>query len=284
MASARASKQRNGALAANSTAAATCFSAYCKDFLAHQKSRVGQIVFSCDASAKRACRHAARPATAVACRSAKIWPTNSEWSPQSCRAAILAAIVALAWANTGVSPAYSYSRLDAFDRPAGEMTDQGFLPARQNIDAEMAGLQQGSVHARFRGDRDHAQRRIERARHERIGSHAANFAAHLRGDHRNAGDERGHDPAERCSVTAPSRPEWRCHNCHCRMIRSGVGRSKDTRPLATSSASAYFDELLVDVFRQRRQGAFIDGLDLAGVAVAISGETVRCASTRRGSI
>ena len=32
--------------------------------------------------------------------------------------------------------------LDSLDRPAGEVTDQGFLSARQNVHAEMAGFQE----------------------------------------------------------------------------------------------------------------------------------------------
>ena len=47
-------------------------------------------------------------------------------------------------------------RMDVFNRPPGEVTDQGFLAARQNIHAEMAGLDEKAVHARFLGDADHA--------------------------------------------------------------------------------------------------------------------------------
>ena len=47
-------------------------------------------------------------------------------------------------------------RMDIFNRPSGEVTDQRFLAARQNIHAEVAGLQEKSVHARFLGDTDHA--------------------------------------------------------------------------------------------------------------------------------
>jgi hypothetical protein len=40
-------------------------------------------------------------------------------------------------------------RIDSVDRPAGEVTDQGFLPTGENVHAEMSGLQQERVHSRF---------------------------------------------------------------------------------------------------------------------------------------
>ena len=43
-------------------------------------------------------------------------------------------------------------RIDAFDRPPGEMTDQRLLSAGKNVHAEMPGLQQESMHARFLPD------------------------------------------------------------------------------------------------------------------------------------
>jgi hypothetical protein len=43
-------------------------------------------------------------------------------------------------------------RIGAFDRPAREMTDQRFLPTGEHVHAEMTGLQQEGVHARFLAD------------------------------------------------------------------------------------------------------------------------------------
>ena len=44
-------------------------------------------------------------------------------------------------------------RIISFDRPAGEMADQSFLPTGETLHAAMSGLQQELVHARFLADR-----------------------------------------------------------------------------------------------------------------------------------
>src|SRR5208282_3024495 len=63
----------------------------------HQKSSVGSSLCSweCRSDASRpTCRTIGESPSL--CRSARISPTNSEWSPQSCRAVTLAAMVACA--------------------------------------------------------------------------------------------------------------------------------------------------------------------------------------------
>ena len=148
-------------------------------------------------------------------------------------------------------------RIDSFDRPAREMADQGFLPTGENVDAEMSGLQQERVHARFLADRHDAQWRLERAGHERIRRHAADFAAHLRGDDRYAGNERGHDAAEDGFRDGAVRSGVGCCKCcHRWMIRRAVGRGKECCPLIGISVR------LVDVFAQRYQRVLINGLDV----------------------
>jgi hypothetical protein len=126
-----------------------------------------------------------------------MWPTNSEWSPQSCRAVTFAAIAALACANSGVLPAYSYLGSMPFDRSAGEMTDQGFLAARENVHAEMAGFHQESMHARFLATEITHNGGSSEPDMKRVRGHAADLAAHLRGDDGDARGERGHNPAEK---------------------------------------------------------------------------------------
>ena len=86
--------------------------------------------------------------------------------------------------------------IHALDGAPGKMADQRLLAARENVHAEMPGLEQEGMHARLKADRDHAQRRIERSRHEGVRGHAAHLATQLRRDDGDAGDERGHDMAK----------------------------------------------------------------------------------------
>ena len=87
-------------------------------------------------------------------------------------------------------------RGDVGHRSAGEMGAQPLLVLGQDADAEMPGFDEQRMDARTFCDGDDAQRRLERARHEGVGRHAADLAARLGGDHGDAGGERAHHPAE----------------------------------------------------------------------------------------
>ena len=128
----------------------------------HQKSRIGAGVCSCRCLSK-----ANRPTCSTigvalsGCRNAKIWPTNSEWSPQGWRATTLAARSSRAHRPTAacrrrIRISGSCSRLAEPEKcPIRDLWPRG-----KNVDTEVAGLQQEGVHARLQADRDHAQRRL----------------------------------------------------------------------------------------------------------------------------
>ena len=70
------------------------------------------------------------------------------------------------------------------------------LAGRQDVHRKAAGIKKMVVHVGALGNRDDAQRRVERARHEGIRGHAAGVAVMFGGDHRDAGGKAPHDPPE----------------------------------------------------------------------------------------
>ena len=80
--------------------------------------------------------------------------------------------------------------------PAGEMLADIELGFGEDAHAEMLRRHDVIVHARAFGDRDDAERRLERARHEGVRGHAAHLIAVADGDHGHAGREASHDAAE----------------------------------------------------------------------------------------